>query len=128
MRIEIRSDDDIIASRTAAKAMAREAGFSLVDQTKIATAISELTRNIVKYAGEGLLLLTQIESGPRRGLEIICEDRGPGIEDIDQAMTDGFSTGNGLGMGLSGAKRLMDEFEVTSAKGQGVRVVARKWL
>lgn len=129
MRIEIRSDDDIITSRGVAKALAREMGFGLVDQTKIATAISELTRNIVKYAGEGLLLLTEIEGGPKgRGLEIICEDRGPGIEDIEQAMTDGFSTGDGLGMGLSGAKRLMDEFAVTSEQGKGVRVVARKWL
>jgi serine/threonine-protein kinase RsbT len=128
MRIVIKSDEDVITSRSAAKEMAKEIGFGIVDQTKIATAISELTRNIIKYADEGLLNVTAISAGDRKGIELICEDRGPGINDIGLALKDGFSTSGGLGMGLSGAKRLMDEFELESKRGKGTRVVARKWL
>lgn len=128
MRIEITSDDDIVTSRTMAKDLAQKLGFGIVDQTKIATAISELTRNVVKYADEGMLNIETISQAGRVGIELICEDRGPGIEDIEQAMQEGYSTGKGLGMGLCGAKKLMDEFEVTSEKGKGLRVTVRKWL
>ena len=128
MRFAIKSDDDIITSRAAVKEMAREAGFGIVEQTMIATAVSELTRNIVKYAGEGLLYIRLLNEADRTGLEFVCEDRGPGIDDIEQTMQAGFSTGNGLGMGLSGARKLMDEFSIESESGKGVRVVARKWL
>ncbi|MCK5227194.1 MAG: anti-sigma regulatory factor [Desulfobulbaceae bacterium] len=128
MRIEITSDDDIVTSRTMAKDLAQKLGFGIVDQTKIATAISELTRNVVKYADEGILNIETVSQAGRVGIELICEDRGPGIEDIEQAMQEGYSTGKGLGMGLCGAKKLMDEFEVTSEKGKGLRVTVRKWL
>lgn len=128
MRTEIKSDEDIISSRAAAKDLAKEIGFGIVDQTKIATAISELTRNVVKYAGEGVVVVLTITDRDRKGVEVICEDRGPGIEDVEKAMQRGFTTSQGLGLGLAGAKKLMDEFEVTSKKGKGTRVVARKWL
>jgi serine/threonine-protein kinase RsbT len=128
MRLEIRTEEDIITSRAAAKELAREVGFGIVDQTKIATAISELTRNIVKYAREGLLHLRVVSRNQRPGLEIICEDRGPGIVDIEAALREGYTTGKGLGMGLPGARKLMDDFELTSAVNQGTRVMVRKWL
>jgi len=128
MRLEIKSEDDIVTSRSAVKEMARDAGFGIVEQTMIATAVSELTRNIIKYAGEGLLHIQLLNEGGRTGLEFVCEDRGPGIDDIAQMMQPGFSTTNSLGMGLSGAKKLMDEFSVKSEKNKGLRVVARKWL
>jgi serine/threonine-protein kinase RsbT len=128
MRLEIRTEEDIIISRAAAKELAREVGFGIVDQTKIATAISELTRNIVKYADHGLLFLETVNRDHRPGLEITCEDRGPGITDIEAALREGFSTGRGLGMGLPGARKLMDDFELTSTVNSGTRVVVRKWL
>ncbi|MBF0525934.1 MAG: anti-sigma regulatory factor [Deltaproteobacteria bacterium] len=128
MQIEIKTVEDIVASRSLAKEMAKEIGFGIVDQTKIATVISELTRNIIKYAVEGLLQISIIESINRKGLEIICEDRGPGIADIELALKPGYSTSRGLGMGLPGAKKLMDELEVSSEMGKGTRITARKWL
>lgn len=128
MKVEIRNMDDIITSRSAAKEMAREMGFGIVDQTKIATAISELARNVIDYAGAGMLSMRMIEENRKKGMEIICEDQGPGIDDIARAMQDGFSTAKGLGMGLPGAKRLMDEFDITSARGKGTRIMAIKWL
>jgi serine/threonine-protein kinase RsbT len=128
MRLEIRTEEDIIISRAAAKELAREVGFGIVDQTKIATAISELTRNIVKYAGDGLLYLEVVSRNQQPGLEITCEDRGPGIVDIEAALREGYTTGKGLGMGLPGARKLMDDFELTSTVNQGTRVVVRKWL
>lgn len=128
MKVELRTIDDIIFSRSAAKDMAREIGFGIVDQTKIATAISELARNVIKYAGSGILNVSPIAKNNRKGIEISCEDHGPGIEDISLACTSGFSTSDGLGMGLPGAKRLMDEFDLRSEKGKGTTIVARKWL
>lgn len=128
MRVEIRTTDDIITSRSAAKEMARELGFGIVDQTKIATAISELARNVIDYAGAGTLSMRAIEANQKKGVEIVCEDQGPGIDDVSQAMQDGFTTSKGLGMGLPGSKRLMDEFDIQSARGQGTRITARKWL
>ncbi len=128
MHSQIITEEDIVTSRRAAKEMAREIGFGIVDQTKIATAISELTRNVIKYADEGVLTIQGIADGPGRGMEIICEDRGPGIEDVDRALEDGFSTSRALGLGLPGTRRLMDEFELESRPGKGTRIVIRKWL
>ncbi len=128
MQVEIRTVEDIVTSRSVAKEMARETGFGIVDQTKIATVISELARNIIKYAGEGVLSIAVIKDRNRAGVEITCYDRGPGIEDIALALKEGYSTSRGLGMGLSGAKKLMDEFVIESEAGKGTRVVVRKWL
>jgi serine/threonine-protein kinase RsbT len=128
MQIEIKTVEDIVASRSLAKEMARDTGFGIVDQTKIATVISELARNIIKYAGEGVLSISVIEGGSKRGLEIACYDRGPGIEDVELALKAGYSTSKGLGMGLPGARRLMDELEIESQAGKGTKVTARKWL
>ena len=128
MKVEIKTTEDIITSRSVAKEMAKEMGFGIVDQTKIATAISELTRNIILYAGQGRVDIKAIAAANRKGLEIICEDQGPGIADINLAMQDGFSTSKGLGMGLPGAKRPMDEFDLQAERGKGTKVTARKWL
>ena len=124
----IRSDLDIVSARVEARDMAKAVGFGTIDQARIATAISELTRNIVLYAGEGKVILRVTERGTRRGIEVVCEDSGPGIEDVDLVMQDGYSTSRGLGMGLPGAKRLMDEFEIESEIGEGTRITVRKWL
>jgi serine/threonine-protein kinase RsbT len=102
-------------------------GFSLVEQTKIVTAASELARNMVDYGLGGTVELEAIENGSRKGLRHTYTDQGPGISDLDLAMTDGYTTGNGLGLGLSGTKRLMHEFEITSQVGQGTRVMITRW-
>jgi serine/threonine-protein kinase RsbT len=102
-------------------------GFSLVDQTKIVTAASELARNTITYGRGGTATLEAIVDGTRRGLRLTFLDEGPGIKDIEQAMKDGFTTGTGLGLGLSGAKRLSNEFEIVSALGQGTRVTITRW-
>ena len=128
MQVEIRTVEDIVISRSVAKEMARETGFGIVDQTKIATVISELARNMIKYAGEGMLRIVVIEDSNRKGVEITCDDGGPGIENIALALKEGYSTSRGLGMGLPGAKKLMDEFVIESEVGKGTRVVVRKWL
>ncbi len=124
----IRSDLDIVSARVEGRDMAKALGFGTIDQARIATAISELTRNIVLYAGEGTVTIRPVERGPRRGLEVVCEDRGPGIENVSIVMQDGYSTSRGLGMGLPGAKRLMDDFEIESKMGSGTKIVVRKWL
>ncbi len=126
--IFIHSDLDIVSARVEGRDLAKALGFGTIDQARIATAISELARNIVLYAGEGTVTIRAIEQGGRRGIEVICEDHGPGIEDVNLVMRDGYSTSRGLGMGLPGAKRLMDDFEITSKVGEGTRVVMRKWL
>lgn len=124
----IRSDLDIVSARVEGRDMAKALGFGTIDQARIATAISELTRNIVLYAGEGTVTIRPVERGPRKGLEVVCEDHGPGIEDVNVVMQDGYSTSRGLGMGLPGAKRLMDDFEINSKAGVGTKIVVRKWL
>ena len=124
----IRSDLDIVSARVEGRDMAKALGFGTIDQARIATAISELTRNIVLYAGEGTVTIRPVDRGARKGLEVVCEDRGPGIEDVSTVMQDGYSTSRGLGMGLPGAKRLMDDFEIESSMGSGTRIVVRKWL
>jgi serine/threonine-protein kinase RsbT len=126
--ITIGSDADIVEARMAARALAAFVGFSEVDLVMIATAVSEVARNIVEYAKPGEVVLSVVHSGLRRGLEVVARDRGPGIADVCQAMEDGFSTARGLGLGLPGSRRLMDEFHVQSKVGQGTTVTMRKWL
>lgn len=126
-RLLIRSDTDIVLARQRVRAVASELGFSSTDQTLIATAVSELTRNILSYAKEGELVVRTVEGLGRRGIEIVAEDRGPGIADVEAAMRDGYSTGGGLGLGLPGTKRLVDDFLVETALNEGTKITVRKW-
>jgi serine/threonine-protein kinase RsbT len=123
----IRSDLDIVIARTLARDTAKTLGFGAIDQARIATAVSELARNIFLYAGTGTVTVREVERNGRKGLEVICEDQGPGISSIDQVMQDGYSTSRGMGMGLPGAKRLMDEFDIRSQEGIGTTITCRKW-
>ncbi len=125
--IPIRDSDDIVRVRSHVRTLAISLGLGIVDQTKIVTAASELARNTLDYGGGGDARLEIVESGTRRGLRVTFEDRGPGIADIGLALTDGYTTGGGLGLGLSGAKRLSNEFEITSVPGQGTCVVITRW-
>ncbi len=125
--LEIRASEDIVAVRQAVRKKAVSMGFGLVDQTKIVTASSELARNALDYAGGGVLNLEHIENEMRTGLKLVFEDQGPGIANIDLAMTDGYSTGAGLGLGLGGAKRLSNEFEIHSKPGEGTRISVVRW-
>ncbi len=124
----IGSEGDIVMARRVVRNAATALGFGITDVTRIVTAASELTRNIYQYAGSGVMRWRPLRRDARVGLELIFEDRGPGIPDVDKAMEAGFSTGKGLGMGLPGAKRLMDEMTVQSLLGKGTTVEARKWL
>ena len=123
----IRSDEDVVGVRRAVREWSLAVGFSLVDQTKMVTAASELARNAVEYGGGGILTLEALNDGPRRGLRLVFEDQGPGIADVEAALPDGYTTGNGLGLGLGGAKRLSNEFEIHSRPGEGTRVVITRW-
>lgn len=123
----IRSDLDIVIARTLARDTAKALGFGAIDQARIATAVSELARNIFLYAGTGSVTVRELERSGRKGIEIVCEDQGPGIRDLDLAMQDGYTTSRGMGMGLPGAKRLMDEFDVQSQQGVGTTITCRKW-
>lgn len=125
--IEIRSSDDVVKVRQRARALAVEAGFSLVDQTKIVTAASELARNTVDYGGGGGAIVSLVNENGRTGLRLVFEDQGPGIADMELALKDGYSTGSGLGLGLSGSRRLMNEFEIDSAPGRGTKVTVTRW-
>jgi serine/threonine-protein kinase RsbT len=126
-RIAIVSEDDIVTARRRGRELAAEGGFSGSDLTVIATAISELARNIVAYARAGEMTLRVVRTGDRSGLIVIARDEGPGIDDVSLVMQDGFSTGRSLGLGLPGAKRLMDEFEIASELGRGTTVTMTKW-
>jgi len=126
--IEIATESDVVQVRQVGRELSRKLGFGLTDQARITTGISELARNILLYAGSGQIILQVVEDQGRRGIEILAEDKGPGIVCLEQAMTDGFSTSRGLGVGLPGTKRLMDELYIESSVGIGTRVVARKWL
>jgi serine/threonine-protein kinase RsbT len=126
-RVPIDRDGDIVAARQKARELATHVGFSGSDLTIIATAISEVARNIVVYADHGEIVLSAVQRGGQRGVLVIARDAGPGIPDIEQAMCDGFSTGKSLGLGLPGARRLMDEFEIVSAVGKGTTITMRKW-
>lgn len=125
--MSIQSSADVVIIRQAVRQFAIELGFSLVDQTKIVTAASELARNTLDYGGGGTVKLEALEQGIRRGLRLTFEDTGPGIPDIDLALKDGFTTGGGLGMGLSGSKRLVNEFNIVSRVGEGTKVTITKW-
>jgi len=125
--LAIRAGDDVVRARQAVRALALQAGFSLVDQTKIITAASEIARNTLDYGGGGELTLELLRDGARRGLRLTFTDRGPGISDIEQALKDGYTTGNGLGLGLSGAKRLSNEFAIDSRPGAGTKITLARW-
>ena len=126
-RVEIRSSDDVVRVRQAARTLALGAGLSLVDQTKIITAASELARNTLDYGGGGSVLAELVEVAGRRGLRLTFEDQGPGIADIEVALKDGFTSGKGMGLGLGGAKRLSNEFSIHSKPGEGTKVVIARW-
>lgn len=123
----LRNEQDIVMSRQQVRKLAQALKFSLVDQTKMVTAASELSRNTVVYGGGGEMRWEVLERGIRRGLRLAFEDRGPGIPDIEQAMTDGWTSGSGLGMGLSGSKRMVDEFDIRTAPGEGTCVTITRW-
>jgi len=124
----LRTDSDVVTIRHAVRQWSGDLRFSLVDQTKIVTAASELARNAIVYGGGGTARLEQLEDGGlRRGLRVTFEDEGPGIPDIELALRDGFTSGGGLGLGLGGAKRLVNEFELDSAPGRGTRVSITRW-
>jgi serine/threonine-protein kinase RsbT len=125
--LPICSEQDVVSVRQAVKAWAVQLTFSLVDQTKIVTAASELGRNTFLYGGGGTARLEVLQEGPRRGLRVTFEDHGPGIPDIDQALQDGYTSGTGLGLGLSGSKRLVNEFKITSYVGEGTTVTIVRW-
>jgi len=125
--LAVRSDNEVVMVRQRVRAYAVAQGFSLVDQTKLVTAASELARNVVVHGGGGTVHIEAVNNGGRRGLKLTFEDQGPGIADISLAMRDGFSTGGGLGLGLSGAKRLSSEFEIFSRLGEGTRVTIARW-
>ncbi len=125
--ISINDEYDIVSARSVAKQIAGDIGLGIVDQSRIATAVSELTRNVVLYAGSGVITFRRLNDGGRSGLEIVVADSGPGIADIELAMQDGYTSGGGLGVGLPGSKRLMDEFEIESEVGKGTTVTIRKW-
>src|ERR1700733_13135144 len=123
----LRNSDDVVRVRQAVRARAIAAGFSLVDQPKILTAASEVGRNTVDYGGGGTLRIELLRDGRRTGVRLTFTDQGPGIADIAKAMTDGYTTGGGLGLGLSGAKRLSNEFDIQSAPGKGTRIMLGRW-
>lgn len=124
----VRSGEDVVKARQVVRSCAMDAGFTLVEQTKIVTAASELARNTVIYGGGGEMRVERLYEGPkRRGLRLTFEDHGPGIPDIDLALRDGFTTGNGLGLGLNGARKLSHEFDIQSKPGQGTRVTITRW-
>jgi serine/threonine-protein kinase RsbT len=127
IRVAINSDQDIVVARQKGRALATELGFGSGDATLVATAISELARNIVSYARKGQITLQIIDGEDRQGLSIVASDNGPGIPDVRQALRDGFSTSGSLGLGLPGVRRLMDEFQITSAPGRGTTVAVKKW-
>jgi serine/threonine-protein kinase RsbT len=123
----LQTSDDVVRARQAVRAKAIEAGFGIVDQTKLVTAASEIARNTVDYGGGGTVRIEILRDGPRRGVQLTFSDYGPGIADIKAAMTDGFTTGSGLGLGLGGAKRLSNEFSIESTLGKGTTVTLARW-
>jgi serine/threonine-protein kinase RsbT len=127
-RLPIESDADIVSARQRGRELAAELGFTGSDLTVIATAISEVARNIIAYARSGELVLHLVDGRSGRGLVVVARDDGPGIPDVEQALQDGYSTGDSLGLGLPGARRLMDEFEIVSQVGRGTTVTMTKWV
>ncbi|HTM10259.1 MAG TPA: anti-sigma regulatory factor [Verrucomicrobiae bacterium] len=125
--VPVNADIDIVTARQKGRELARDLGFTSTDLALIATAISELARNIILYANSGEILLSVVENGTRRGLKVVARDDGPGIPDIERALEEGFSTSRSLGLGLSGVRRLMDEFDIVSEIGNGTTVTVKKW-
>ena len=125
--LEIRNSSDVVTVRQATRALAERTGLSLVDQTKLVTAASELARNTLTHGGGGTVRLGALENGVRRGVRLTFEDQGPGIPNVEQALKDGFTTGTGLGLGLGGARRLVNEFSIESTPGKGTRVTIARW-
>jgi serine/threonine-protein kinase RsbT len=125
--LPVTNEADIVRVRQTVRTWANEQGFSLVNQTKIVTAASEIARNTVTYGGGGSVRLEALNTGERRGLRLVFEDQGPGIDSIELALRDGYTTGGGLGLGLGGAKRLCNEFGIDSARGKGTRIALTKW-
>lgn len=123
----IATADDVVRVRQVARLWATELKFSLVDQTKLVTAASELARNTLEHGRGGSMRVEQVENGTRRGIKLVFEDEGPGIPDVNLALRDGYTTGNGLGLGLSGSKRLVNEFEIKSEAGRGTTVTIIRW-
>ncbi len=128
IRIKIESDNDVLNARQKGRALAARLGFSSVDLTLIVTAISEIARNAASYAQQGEMVLKLVEKGPKKGIVVITCDQGPGIPDLDSAMQDGYTTSGSLGIGLPGARRLMDDFEIVSTVGKGTCVTMKKWV
>ena len=124
---ELRAEGDVVSVRQWVRTLAVQLGFSLIDQTKLVTATSELARNTVVYGGGGTVTLHELHDGGRAGIRLVFEDQGPGIPDVETALRDGYTTGNGLGLGLGGARRLVNEFAVESRPGEGTRVTITKW-
>jgi serine/threonine-protein kinase RsbT len=127
IRVAIRTDADVVTARQEARSMGAGLGFSSTDLTLLATAISEVARNITAYAGEGEVMLRRVEQNGRRGIEVLAVDEGPGIDDVELAMQDGYTTGNGLGLGLPGTRRLVDDFDLQTTPGAGTTVRLVKW-
>jgi serine/threonine-protein kinase RsbT len=125
--VALSDEGGIVVARQAAARAAKKIGMSVLDQTKLATATSELARNIVRYAQTGEVLIEEISDALRSGLQITFKDKGPGIADVEKAMRDGFTTGGGMGFGLSGSKRLVNEFEIISQIGVGTTIIIKKW-
>jgi serine/threonine-protein kinase RsbT len=125
--LDLRTEPDIVKARQLVRQFAQTCGFSLVDQTKVVTAASELARNTVKHGGGGVMTVDELRDGTRRGVRVNFEDQGPGIADLSLAMTDGWTSGGGLGLGLTGSKRLSNEFEIESTPGSGTRVTIVRW-
>lgn len=123
----VRSSADVVSVRQVVRRWAVELGFTLVEQTKVVTAASELARNMIDYGGGGTLLLESLHDGIRKGLRLVFEDRGPGIPDVQAALRDGFTTGSGMGLGLGGARRLSNDFDIRTAVGEGTRVAITRW-
>ncbi|MFF0149812.1 ATP-binding protein [Micromonospora sp. NPDC005203] len=123
----VQSDEDVVRVRQLVRAVAVAVKLSLVDQTKVVTAASELARNTLVYGGGGSAEVTTVENGRRKGVRIVFADSGPGIPDLDLALTDGYTTGGGMGLGLSGSRRLVDEFEIETSPDSGTRITVTKW-
>ncbi|MCU7724054.1 ATP-binding protein [Actinoplanes sp. KI2] len=126
-RIEVGTDQDVVRVRQLVRTVAVSVKLSLVDQTKLVTAASELARNTLVYGGGGAVEVSRVDNGRRQGIRIVFSDQGPGIADLDLALTDGYTTGGGLGLGLSGARRLVDEFDIDTAVGRGTTITVTKW-
>jgi serine/threonine-protein kinase RsbT len=126
--IALENEHDVAVARGEARRIAADLGFRVIDQTRIATVASELARNVVKYARRGRMIAQPFDAAGRQGLRLIFEDEGPGIPDVEAAMRDGFSTGRGLGKGLPGSRRLVDDFRIESEVGRGTRVTVVRWL